>query len=94
MENHSTNALSVRSCHTKERGKSIGGRSKSSDRSKSLRDSLNKLYWKCNKIGNFKKNCKSKSVEKGKGSEDTSSMEKKSSTEEGGDVYLDRKSVV
>ena len=35
MENHSTDALSVRLGHTKERGKYIGGRSKSRGRSRS-----------------------------------------------------------
>ena len=58
MENHSTNSLSVRSGHTKERGKSIGGRSKSRDRSKFLGDPLKRLCWKCSKHGHFKKNCK------------------------------------
>ena len=88
MENHSTDALSVRLGHTKERGKSTRGRSKSRGISKSLGDSLKKLCWKCGKPGHFKKKCKSKSVEKGKGSNDTSSIEKKSVTEEGGDVFL------
>ena len=36
MESHSTDALSVRSSHTKEKGRYTGGRSKSRDRSKSL----------------------------------------------------------
>ena len=58
-------------------------------RCKSLGDSLKKLCWKCCKPSHFKKNCKSKSLEKGKGSKDTSSTKKKSSIEEGGDVYLD-----
>ena len=56
MENHSTDALSVRSGHTKERGKSTGGRSKS------LGNHLKRLCWKCGKLGHFKKNCRSKSV--------------------------------
>ena len=47
---------------------------------------------KCSKIGHFKKNYRSKSVERGKGSEDTSSIENKSSIKEGGDVYLASKS--
>ena len=89
MENHRTDTLSVRSGCTKERGKSIEGRSKSRGRSKYLGDSLKMLCWKCDKPSHFKKNCNSKTVEKGKGLEDTLSIEKKSSTEEGGDVYLD-----
>ena len=88
MENHSTDALLVRLGHTKERGKSIGGRSKSRGRSKSPGDPLNKLCWKCSKLGHFKKNCRSKCVERGKGLEDTSSTEKKFSTKVGGRVYL------
>ena len=50
---------------------------------------MKKLCWKCGKPFHFKKNCKSKSVEKRKGPEDNLSIEKKSSTKEGGDVYLD-----
>jgi hypothetical protein len=44
--------------------------------------------WKCGKTGHYKKDCKSKKVEKPKGSDSTSSTEEKTSTEEGGDVYL------
>jgi hypothetical protein len=44
--------------------------------------------WKCGKIGHYKKDCKSKKVDKPKGSDSTSSTEDKTSTEEGGDVYL------
>jgi hypothetical protein len=44
--------------------------------------------WKCGKIEHYKKYCKSKKVEKPKGSDSTSSTEVKTSTEEGGDVYL------
>ena len=88
MENHSIDSLSMRLGHTKERGKYIGGRSKSRGRSKSLRNPLLKLCWKCSNFGHFKKKCRSKSVDRGKESEDTLSIDKKSSTEEGGDVYL------
>ena len=49
---------------------------------------MKRLCWKCDKPCHFKKNCKSKTVEKGKGSQDTSSIKKKSSTEEGEYVYL------
>jgi hypothetical protein len=44
--------------------------------------------WKCGKIGHYKKDCKSKKVDKPKGSDSTSSTEAKTSTKEGGDVYL------
>jgi hypothetical protein len=43
--------------------------------------------WKCGKTRHYKKDCKSK-VEKPKGSDSTSSIEEKTSIEEGGDVYL------
>ena len=46
MENHRTNTLSMRLGCTKERGKSIGGRSRSRGRSKSPGDSFKKLCWK------------------------------------------------
>ena len=68
MENHSFDALSPRPSHTKERGKSTGARSKSKRRSKSRGDPFKKLCWKCNKPNHFKKKCRSKSVERGKGS--------------------------
>ena len=49
MENHSTDALSMRPSHSKDRGnKSTEGRSKS------LRDSLKKLCWKCSKPRHLK----------------------------------------
>jgi hypothetical protein len=76
MENHSTNALSVRTGCTKG-GKSTRGRSKSKGRSKSPRDPLKRLCWIYGKPGHFKKNCRSKSVKRGKGSKDTLSIEKK-----------------
>ncbi|WP_156294609.1 C2HC-type zinc finger protein, partial [Serratia oryzae] len=88
MESQSTDALSVRSHCTKERGRNIGGRSKSRGRSKSPGDPLKRVCWKCGKPGHFKRNCKSKNVERGQGPEDTSFTKKKSSTGEGGDVYL------
>ena len=45
--------------------------------------------WKCGKTGHYKKDCKSKKVEKPKGSDSTSSTEVKTSTKEEGDVYLE-----
>jgi hypothetical protein len=44
--------------------------------------------WYCGKIGHYKKDFKSKKVDKPKGSYSTSSTEAKTSNEEGGDVYL------
>jgi hypothetical protein len=43
---------------------------------------------KCGKTWHYKKDCKYKKVDKPKGSYSTSSTEGKTSTEEGGDVYL------
>jgi uncharacterized C2H2 Zn-finger protein len=88
MDGHSTDALSIRD-HTQDRNpsKSLGGRPKSTVISKSPGTYLRKC-WKCGKIGNYKKDCKSKKVDKPKGYDITSSTEEKTSTEEGGDVYL------
>ena len=88
MESHNTDALSMRLGYPKERRRYIGGRSKSRGISKSPGDPLKTGCWKCGKPGHFKRNYREKSVERGKGLEDTSSTEKKSSTEEGGDVYF------
>ena len=88
MDGHSTDALFVRG-RPQERnpGKPSGWRSKSTGRSNSPGKSLRKC-WKCGKTGHYKKYCKSKKVEKPKGSDGTSSTEVKTSTEEGGDFYL------
>jgi hypothetical protein len=88
MDSHSTDALFVRG-HTQDKipGKPLWGISKSIGRSKSPRKYLRKC-WKCGKTRHYKKDCKSKKVEKPKGYDSTSSTEAKTSTEEGGDVYL------
>ena len=44
MESHRTDAILVRSSHTKKRGKSTGEIYKSRERSKSPEDFLKKLY--------------------------------------------------
>jgi hypothetical protein len=65
----------------------LGGRSKYKGRSKSPEKYLRKC-WKCGKAGNYNKYCNSKKVDKPKGFDKVSSTEAKTSTEEGGDVYL------
>jgi hypothetical protein len=44
------------------------------------------------KEGNYRKQCRSKSIERGKGSDDASSTKAKTSVDEGGYVYLDSSS--
>jgi hypothetical protein len=88
MDGHNTDDLFVRG-GTQDRnpGKPSGWRSKSTGRYKSPGKSFRKC-WKCGKIGHYKKDFKSKKVEKPNGSDSTSSTKVKTSTEEGGDVYL------
>ena len=81
MDNHSMDVLSVIGCH-QERNKNKGSRGESKSPWKGTRK-----CWKCGKVGNYKKDCRYKNVEKAKGSEDTHSTKAKNSSE-GGDVYL------
>jgi hypothetical protein len=78
IDSQSTNALFIRGRSLDRNKNKFSGR-----RSKSLGKSLNKC-WKCGEVGHFKKDCISKSVERGKGSDDVSSLEGKTSLEEGG----------
>jgi hypothetical protein len=88
MDSHSTYSLFVRGrTQDMNPGKPSGGRSKSTGRSKYPGKSLRKC-WKCGKTGHYKKYCKSKKVDKPKGSDSTSSTEAKTSTKEGCDAYL------
>eukprot|EP00253_Pinus_taeda_P013111 PITA_13111 len=51
-------------------------------------DALSVVFWKCGKEGHFRRECKSKALDKGKGSDDAPSTEAKTTSDEGGDVYL------
>jgi len=46
------------------------------------------VCWKCKKEGHYKRDCKSKAPNKGNGSDDATSVEAKTTSNEGGDVYL------
>ena len=65
----------------------MSGRSKSRGISKSP-GKFAKVCWKCGKEGHYKRECRSKALEKGKGSDAASSAEEKPTSDEGGDVYL------
>eukprot|EP00253_Pinus_taeda_P006275 PITA_06275 len=51
-------------------------------------DALSVVCWKCGKEGHFRRECKSKAPDKGKGSDEAPSVEAKNTSDEGGDVYL------
>eukprot|EP00253_Pinus_taeda_P030795 PITA_30795 len=89
MESQNGDALSIRGWSQKRnKNKSSSGRSKSRGRSKSLGKPVKAVCWKCGKEGNYKRDCKSKAHDKGKGSDDAPSAEAKTTSDEGGDVYL------
>src|SRR5271168_194580 len=73
---------------TEEKNKSSSGRSKSRGRSKSPGKPTKVVCWKCGKEGQFRRECKYKAPDKGKGSHDAPSAEAKTTSDEGGDVYL------
>ena len=81
--------MSVRGwSQNRNKNKSSSGRSKSRGRSKSPRKPIKVVCWKCEKEGHFRRDCKSKAPDKGKGSDDAPSAEAKTTSDEGGDVYL------
>eukprot|EP00253_Pinus_taeda_P033808 PITA_33808 len=51
-------------------------------------DALSVVCWKCRKERHYKRDCKFKAPDKGKGSNDAPSVEAKTTSDEGGDVYL------
>ena len=82
MEGQNGDALSVRGrSQNRNKNKVSSGRSKSPG-------NFVKVCWKCGKEGQYKKECRSKAPEKGKGSDDAPSAEAKTTSDEGGDVYL------
>ena len=88
MEGQNGDALDVRGrSHNINKNKSLGGRSKFRGRSKYPGKPIKECY-KCKKEGHFKRECKSKSPEKGKGSDYAPSIEAKNTLDEDGDVYL------
>eukprot|EP00253_Pinus_taeda_P006511 PITA_06511 len=89
MESQNGDALSVRGwAQNRNKNKSSSGRSKSRGRYKSPRKPIKLVWLKCGKEGHFKRDCKSKAPDKGKGSDDDPSTEAKTTSDEGGDVYL------
>ena len=82
MEGQNGDALSVRGrSQNRNKNKVSSGRSKSPGK-------FVKVCWKCGKEGHYKKECRSKAPEKGKGSDEAPSAEAKTTSDEGGDVYL------
>eukprot|EP00253_Pinus_taeda_P002521 PITA_02521 len=84
MDNQNGDALSVRGrSQNRNKNKSSSGRSKSRGRSKSPGKPTKVVCWKCGKEGHFRRECKSKAPDKGKGSDDAPSTEAKTTSDEG-----------
>lgn len=89
MESQNGDALSVLGwLQNINKNKSSNGRSKSRGRSKSPRKPVKVFCWKCKKEGHYKRDCKSKAPNKGKEYNDPPSAKVKTTSDEGGDVYL------
>jgi hypothetical protein len=88
MEGSTKDALMVRGRPIdRDKGKFSGRKSKSKGRSKSLVQSMRRC-WKCGKVGNYKRDCKSKEMEVSTRSDEKQSTERKTTPDKGGDVYL------
>ena len=75
MEGQNGDALSVRGrSQNRKKNKVSSGRFKSRGRFK-FPGKFVKVCWKCEKEGHYKNECRSKSLEKGKGSDDAPSTE-------------------
>jgi len=72
----------------RNKNKSSSGRSKCRGKSKSPGKPTKVVCWKWGKEGHFRRDCKSKAPNEGKGSGDAPSEEVKTTSDEGGDVYL------
>jgi len=88
MEDQNGDSLSLREqSQNINKNKSSSRRYKSRWRSKSPGKHI-KVCWKCATEGHYKKGCKSKAPEKGKGSNAAPFAEVKTTLDEGGDIYL------
>lgn len=88
MESQTGDAFFVRGRSQNREKKSSSGRSKYRGKSKSLGKPVKVVCWKCGKEGHYKRDSKSKVPDKGKGPNDAPSVEVKTTSDEGGDVYL------
>jgi hypothetical protein len=71
----------------RDKGKFFGRNFKSKGRSKSMVH-LTRRCWKCGKARHYKNYCKSKAMKVSTGSDEKQSIEKKTNSDKGGDVYL------